>query len=321
MKLSEPNRMTVSVIIPAYNAAKYIAATVQSVLDQETPAHEIIVVDDGSIDQTAENVLKFGDLVKLLQTQNRGVSAARNRGALESVGDALLFLDADDLLHPQHLTKLTSALLENRSLGAATCDVLMFSEVDGDRRSIGPMIYSTSSDGLKALESGMFVSPGSTLMRREAFFVSGGFDPFVSGSVEDHKLLITAASLFPWGFVPGEYFLYRVHPESQSTRYSDNFEEALHFYGGLKSFARKRSIPISYKSVRESGQQYYCSQMFISIRRAILNRSGSIRALLVAAKFLTLHPSLGVSSLRLLKRKLKKSKTGVAAKPASAYKD
>ena len=85
-----------SVIIPAFNAAATLARAIESVSTQSWPAHEIIVVDDGSTDATAEVARQFGETVRLIQQPNRGVSVARNAGATMATGDWLAFLDADD---------------------------------------------------------------------------------------------------------------------------------------------------------------------------------------------------------------------------------
>lgn len=85
-----------SVIIPALNAAATLARAVESVRAQSWPAHEIIVVDDGSTDATAEVALQFGEMVRLIRQPNSGVSVARNIGAAAATGDWLAFLDADD---------------------------------------------------------------------------------------------------------------------------------------------------------------------------------------------------------------------------------
>lgn len=98
--MSKPN---FSVIIPVYNGAAFIARAIDSVVAQSWPAHEIIVVDDGSSDATAQVVSGYGDRVRYLHQDNAGVSAARNRGGHEARGDWLTFLDADDWYYPDRL--------------------------------------------------------------------------------------------------------------------------------------------------------------------------------------------------------------------------
>lgn len=92
-----------SVIIPTYNAAATLGRAVVSVLDQHHPAHEVIVVDDGSTDETAATVAAFGNRVRYLFQRNAGVSAARNAGVAAATGDWLAFLDADDWYYPDRL--------------------------------------------------------------------------------------------------------------------------------------------------------------------------------------------------------------------------
>ncbi|HEV8051797.1 MAG TPA: glycosyltransferase family A protein, partial [Parachlamydiaceae bacterium] len=86
----------ISVVIPAYNAEQFIGQTIQSVLDQTYPCHEIIVVDDGSTDSTKEVLKRFDGSIRYLYQQNKGPSAARNAGIQVAQGEFICFLDADD---------------------------------------------------------------------------------------------------------------------------------------------------------------------------------------------------------------------------------
>jgi len=95
----------ISAIIPAYNAADTITRTLKSILDQTVPPHEIIVVDDGSQDNTCEVVRALGDRVTLISQENGGPSAARNTGIKAATGDWLAFLDSDDAWLPTKLER------------------------------------------------------------------------------------------------------------------------------------------------------------------------------------------------------------------------
>jgi glycosyltransferase involved in cell wall biosynthesis len=96
----------VSVVTPAFDAAATIGGAVSSVLGQTYRDVEVVVVDDGSTDATAAIVGAYGGPVRVVQQENRGVAAARNRGIREAAGELIAFCDADDLLLPEHLERL-----------------------------------------------------------------------------------------------------------------------------------------------------------------------------------------------------------------------
>jgi len=118
--MSITSAMKISVVIPAYNAAQYIAQAIQSVLVQTRPADEIIIVDDGSTDETADVIRSFGDKVILIQQQNAGVSVARNTGINASAGNWIAFLDADDEWLPEKLQLQCEHLEHNPELSWTT---------------------------------------------------------------------------------------------------------------------------------------------------------------------------------------------------------
>jgi glycosyltransferase involved in cell wall biosynthesis len=111
-----------SVVIPAYNAETTLARAIDSVCAQTWPAHEIIVVDDGSRDASAVIARSFGERVRLVQQPNRGVSVARNAGAAVATGDWLAFLDADDWYAPERLKWHAEWIMEDPALDFLTGD-------------------------------------------------------------------------------------------------------------------------------------------------------------------------------------------------------
>lgn len=100
----------VTIIIPAYNAALWVGEAIQSALAQTWQRKEIIVIDDGSTDRTAQVALSFGSQIKLVSTENRGLSAAVNRALRMAHGDYIQELDADDLLLPDKIERQLAAL-------------------------------------------------------------------------------------------------------------------------------------------------------------------------------------------------------------------
>ena len=121
-KSQNKNSYTVTAVIPAYNAGKYIARTIDSVLAQIRPADEIIVVDDGSTDDTADVVSRYGSKVIYIYQENAGASAARNAGIKAAGCEWIAFLDGDDQWLPEHLSMQTQLLQQNPDLVWSTAN-------------------------------------------------------------------------------------------------------------------------------------------------------------------------------------------------------
>ncbi|MCU0565412.1 MAG: glycosyltransferase family 2 protein [Oculatellaceae cyanobacterium Prado106] len=112
----------VSVIIPVYGVEKYVADTVQSVLEQTYPNFELIIVDDGSPDRSIEVCRRFKDpRIKILHQDNNGPAAARNLGIRHAKGDYIALLDGDDLWHPEKLAQHVAHLENSPEVGVSFC--------------------------------------------------------------------------------------------------------------------------------------------------------------------------------------------------------
>ena len=106
----KPTANTLSIIIPVFNKAGYVARCLQSVLEQDYTDFELIIIDDGSTDESASIIQQFTDpRITLISTANQGVSAARNRGIAKASGEYLLFIDADDYISPFYLSHIMQA--------------------------------------------------------------------------------------------------------------------------------------------------------------------------------------------------------------------
>ena len=109
--------LRVSVVIPAYNGAQFIGNALESVLSQSLPADEIIVVNDGSEDATAEVLQAYAHQIQIIEQPNLGVAAARNRGLAAAQGELIAFLDQDDLLLPDKLKLQVDCLAQHPTVG------------------------------------------------------------------------------------------------------------------------------------------------------------------------------------------------------------
>ena len=114
--------MLVSVVIPTYNCASFLREAIQSVQSQDYKNTEIIVVDDGSTDNTDEVLKPFLDTITVIKQTNQGVSSARNNGISHAQGDFIAFLDADDFWHPGKLSLQMKFLSENPDIAGVFSD-------------------------------------------------------------------------------------------------------------------------------------------------------------------------------------------------------
>ena len=123
----DSQRLTISVVIPAYNAYSTIVRAIESVLRQSRRADEIIVVDDESTDDLQAALMPFGERVQVIRKSNGGAAAARNRGISAAQGDAIAFLDADDEWEPVFL-ETTLGLIKENDVSAVVTGFMMLPE-------------------------------------------------------------------------------------------------------------------------------------------------------------------------------------------------
>jgi glycosyltransferase involved in cell wall biosynthesis len=188
----------ISIIIPAYNAAETLTAAVRSCLEQTVPPCEVIVVDDGSSDKTAEVARRFSGDVHLESIENGGVARARNFGAAIASGEAFVFLDADDVLLPHALAALGGAL---NGAGMAYGMVIERAEPSRLPRLNG-FAFAEGTPPLPAERNFWrcaVITPGSAIVRADLHREIGGF---VSGyePLEDRDYWIKCGLLEPAAF-------------------------------------------------------------------------------------------------------------------------
>jgi glycosyltransferase involved in cell wall biosynthesis len=184
----------VSVIIPTYNRAGIIAEAVDSVLAQDYKDFELIVVDDGSTDNTSEVMARYGDDVRVLFQENKGVSAARNRGITEASGKLIAFLDSDDLWLPQKLS--TQVEFFSQRPDALICQTEEVWLRNGIR--INPKHRHKKPSGM-IFEPSLklcLVSPSAVMIRRDLLDRTGGFDETLP-ACEDYDLWLRISCRFP----------------------------------------------------------------------------------------------------------------------------
>ena len=191
--------MRVSIVIPTYNRAGFVREAITSVLQQDYPDVDLIVVDDGSRDDTAAVVSGFGPAVRYLYQENRGVSAARNRGVAASTGGLIAFLDSDDLWLPSKVSAQVAYFEAHPDAQACHTDEIWIRRgVRVNERRI-----HRKHGGWQFLASlpRCLISPSAVMLRRTLWDRLGGFDETLP-ACEDYDLWLRLTAIAPVGFLP-----------------------------------------------------------------------------------------------------------------------
>jgi GT2 family glycosyltransferase len=213
-----------SVIIPSYNRGQFITATLESVFAQEFRDYEVIVVDDGSTDDTARRLEPFIGRIKLLHQANQGPGAARNLGVRNANGEYIAFLDSDDLWFPWTLATYAQIIQEkdHPTLIAGTLRYFQ-NETDLHEVAFKPLALENYADYFSASQRGLYCGTGQMVVRRDAVLENGGFVE-TKINAEDHDLVMRLGTA-P-GFVNATapaMIAYRQHPEAATRDLSKTF--------------------------------------------------------------------------------------------------
>lgn len=161
----------ISIAISAYNSELCLRETLESALAQTCPAHEIIVVNDGSTDQTEQIALSFGDQIRYVKQENRGLSETRNHAIRVATGDWIAFLDHDDLLLPEKIEKQLAAIEADPNL-MVVYSAFTYLYTDGSTQEV-PVF--PAKDLWPALRYRTPILPSTSIVRRSALLEVGGF--------------------------------------------------------------------------------------------------------------------------------------------------
>ena len=251
------NLPLVSAIIPTFNRAWCVADAVASVTAQTYPAMEVIVVDDGSTDNTCQVLAPFMDCITLIHQKNKGVSHARNHGIRKSRGRLVAFLDSDDTWAPEKIKHQVTFFQTHPN--AMICQTEEIWIRRGKR--VNPKIKHKKPQGMifnASLEL-CLVSPSAVMMRREFFDVKGMFDESLP-ACEDYDLWLRTAVDMPVHLVdyPGT-IKHGGHADQLSSAHSlDRFRiqslEKLLASGVLNRSQREKTLAVLEKKYTVYGQ-------------------------------------------------------------------
>lgn len=216
--------MKVSIIIPAYNQAAYLSIAIDSALAQTRHDYEIIVVDDGSTDETAAVAERYVDKIRYIYQANRGLAGARNTGIQMAQGEFIGLLDSDDIWLPEYLESMLDLAQRNAQASVFYCQA---SCIDEEGRELGQIMGGLKgeiSDLRHVILRANFMIPSTMIIRRDVFTSEGLFDEQFR-SCEDLDLWLRLTPKHQFAYNPAVLAKYRVHKKSLSAS-PDNMQKA-----------------------------------------------------------------------------------------------
>jgi glycosyltransferase involved in cell wall biosynthesis len=208
-----------SIIVPVFNRKAYLEAAIHSISKQTHQSYEVIVIDDGSTDDTAGYVGSLGDPISTIRQSNSGVSKARNHGAKIARGKYLVFLDSDDVLFPWSL-KCYSDLINRFQPSIISAQTIDFENEppaleEVDHKELRVRVYD---DYLANAENYSFVGASSIIIEASAFARANGFSNDMKAG-EDYDLLLRLGIERPYAVIQGPVTVgYRVHVDNESKK-------------------------------------------------------------------------------------------------------
>ncbi|MGI8640395.1 MAG: glycosyltransferase family 2 protein [Pyrinomonadaceae bacterium] len=293
----------VSVIIPNYNKGHYLAEAINSALAQTYRDTEIIVIDDGSTDNSDEVLRSYGKQIKWFKQKNSGVSHARNRGIKESQGEYLAFLDSDDLWQPTKLEKQVALLDANSDIGLCYVGV---ERIDEDSKSLNYIEANAYPDYCEALLLYSCIVSGScssAMIRRRIINETNGFDTNFT-NYEDWEFWLRLSLMTKFAPIPEFLVKYRVIKGSASFNNTKIIEQNV--IDILTKFFSLPNLPEKYKAIKNKSY----SNNWIILSGDYLYAGKYADSLRCLWNGFRLHPQNVVRPLRLPLRWTKRLLTG-----------
>lgn len=223
----------VSIVIPTYNSAPFIKESVESALGQNYSNKEIIVVDDGSTDNTREILFRYtkNKKIKCIHQKRSGAAAARNTGIRQATGEFVAFLDADDIWLPEKLEKQLP-LFGDSEVGLVYSDMAFFG-AESKFRVFSEMAGKFFKGQIvKQLLENNFIPTSSVVARKSEVDKAGGFNENLAIG-EDYFLWLVIANLSKIDFVPEQLVMYRIHRDQISKSRKSSYKNLSKLYSLL----------------------------------------------------------------------------------------
>jgi len=298
----------ISIVIPCYRQARFLPEAIESALQQTYPDIEVIVVDDGSPDNTAQVAQSYPS-IRYFRQSHRGVSAARNTGLVLSKGDYLIFLDADDRLLPASVQMGMDILACNHELAFVFGPVQVIDSSGSRYDQRIPSIDQTPYAHL--LQRNFIYSPGSVLFKRWVFSVVGGFDPSVDAVADYDFYLRVARSLsIAWHHEP--VLEYRKHDSNMSRDLALMLKTVSDVLGKqLEHVKGHKQLEEAYRSGRNFYKHLYGEQLVGEIAKNLKSDGELFKILQDVLMLLRHYPeSIILHARRTMKRLIRTGQRG-----------
>jgi glycosyltransferase involved in cell wall biosynthesis len=281
----------VSVVVPSYNHAHFLGEAIESVLAQDYPAFEIIVVNDGSTDGTADVVARYS-AVRYVASENQGLAAARNLGLTQCRGEFVVFLDADDRLIPGALATGARLLRENPSVGFAA-GYSRFISRDGVPQPTTQPLRADEDAYVALLRRNSIRNPAMVMFRRHIVEAAGGFALGVDACA-DYDMYLRISRDYPVAFHDAVVADYRKHDENMSSDSARMLRELLHTMRRQRPHLTTRIRRQAWREGVRHVRDYYGDALAWRIRRRIRKRSEWRRVLRDVVTLMRCHPRGGL---------------------------
>jgi len=265
--LPEVSQPLVSLIIPCYNQGRFLSKAIESVLSQTYKNYEIIVVDDGSEDNTKSIATSYPGVEYLFQ-HNRGLAAARNTGVNYCKGSLLVFLDSDDWLIPEALEINVTYSLKYPELAFVSGSYMLFYECENKIRKV---VREVKDDNYIHMLEGNYVGMIATVMFRKWIFDSFRYDTSLK-VCEDYDLYLKIVRKYPAIQHEKIIAVYRIHDKNLSGNHIKMLETALALLDKQKNLVSGKREINALKTGHESWKFYYCAQMYEDLLHQLFNR-------------------------------------------------
>ncbi|PKV62782.1 glycosyltransferase [Pontibacter ramchanderi] len=253
----------VSVVIPCYNHGNYVRKAIESVIKQTYSRTEIIVVDDGSTDDTKDTVERYAG-VRYIYQENQGLSAARNTGAKYSTGNYIMFLDSDDWLYPKGIETNVNYLIQHSEVAFVSG---IYDAFYVDENTISEGKHIVDSDHYYCMLQGNYIGMIATVLFQQWVFKEFSYDTSLR-NCEDYDLYLKITRKYQVYHHQNKIAAYRLHAKNMSSNIPLMLAGALHVLKRQENQLKTMSEREAYLSGIKAWKEHYCKKLYLELIRS-----------------------------------------------------